>query len=146
MKKSLLTLSLLGPMLFTGTTLAFPTGEEFDVEVEENEVGTVEARNRVVDRGSYCQYTLQWTNDAPPLSRTVRCDIRERKASNAFDCQDNAERWVTTLIERSGSCSGFDEFGQQTRITTLILGETRRGASGVFFASSVGDLQSIEIN
>jgi hypothetical protein len=145
MKKSLLALSLVTPML-AGSALAFPTGRNFDVEVEDNDVGTINARNRVVDNGSSCTYTLQWTLSSPPLSRTVRCDIRERKASNAFDCNDNARRWVTTLVERSGSCYGFDEFGQQTRISTLIAGESRNGLDGVFFASSVGDLQSFHVD
>ena len=144
MKKSLLALSLV-PML-AGSALAFPTGRNFDVEVEGNVVGRINARNRVVDNGSSCTYTLQWTLRTPPLSRTVQCNIRERKASNAFDCNDNARRWVTTLVERSGTCNGFDEFGQQTRISTLIAGESSSGLNGVFFAASVGDLQSLQIN
>ena len=145
MKSSLIALALVSPLLATGTALSFPTGRDFSVNVEGNVVGRVNARNRVVDTGEACTYTLQWTLGTSPLSRTVRCDISERKASNAFDCESNRTRWITSLVEKTGSCTGFDEFGQQTRISTLIGGESSAGVSGVFFAASVGDLQSLQI-
>lgn len=145
MTKLLLALSVVSPLLAAGTALALPTGRTLSARVEGNSVGRVVARNRVVDNGSSCTYTLQWTNSSPPLDRTVRCDVRESKASNAFDCNDNARRWVTTLVQRGGSCSAFDEFGQQTRVTTLVAGESSGGLNGVFEAVSVGDVQSFEL-
>lgn len=146
MKKAILTLALLSPLTWIGNAWSFPTGEEFDIEVEGNEVGTVEARNRVRETSRYCEYTLMWHLETPPLERTVECRIRELKASNDFDCEENRDRWVTSLIERGSSCRGFDEFGQETSVRTLVGGESRRGGvDGVFFASSVGDLQSFEI-
>ncbi|MCS6914099.1 MAG: hypothetical protein RMK29_19460 [Myxococcales bacterium] len=146
MKKPLIAFALATPLLLAGSARSFPTGVSFPIRVEGNSVGTVQARNRVVDTGSSCRYTLMWTLSSPPLDRTVRCDILERKASNDFDCNQNARRWVTTLIQKTGSCQGFDEFGQQTTITTLTGGEFPSSVAGIFFATSVGDVQSFRIN
>jgi hypothetical protein len=147
MKKAIITLALLSPLAMVNNAMSFPTGEEFDIEVEGSDVGTVEARNRVRETSRYCEYTLMWVNDAPPLSRTTRCDIRETKASNDFDCEENRDRWVTSLIQRGSSCTGFDEFGQQTRVSTITGGESRRGGVvGVFYASSIGDFQNFSID
>lgn len=146
MKRSLAAFALVAPLLMTSSAMSFPTARDLEIRVEGSRVGNINARNRVVDNGSACVYTLQWSLRAGALIRTVRCDIAERKASDAFDCEANRQGWVTTLVERSGTCRGFDEYGQQTNITTLTAGESSSGLAGVFYAASVGDLQSVTVN
>src|SRR5690242_14857097 len=78
MSRRAILLSLLAASLpLSATAFALPTGRNFTVRVEGNNVGTIQARNRVVDEGDSCIYTLMWTLHTPPLDRTVRCDIRE---------------------------------------------------------------------
>lgn len=144
MKKSLLALSLLSPITAASPAFCLPTAPTYNVYVEGSHVGSIKPRTRVVDEGSSCRYTLQWSN--LDHTRTVRCDIRESKASNAFDCSQNSKQWVTTMINRAGSCRGFDEFGQETSVPILTGGEFEFGGiSGNFYAASVGEIQSLEI-
>lgn len=147
MKKTLLVLALSLPIVSSSVT-AFKVGSVRQVFVDGKPMGTMTARNRVADNGSTCRYALQWSHVQGGLNRTVRCDVLERKSSNAFDCSVNSTRWVTTLVERdpAGACSGFDTFGRMTRITSLRMAETSSGASGVFYAQSIGNSMSIEID
>jgi hypothetical protein len=143
--RSLFVFGLVAPLLATGSALSFPTGTDFTVRIEGSRVGTFNARNRVVDNGDSCVYTMQWSIRAGALMRTQRCDLVERKASNAFDCESNRSQWVTTLMERTGTCRGFDEFGQSTTISTLIAGESSSGLSGIMVAESIGDVQEFTV-
>ncbi len=146
--KLILALSVLLPVMAAAPALALDTSRTHQVNVEGNRVGTWKLRNRVVDTGDACRYTVEWSdNSGPPLSRTVLCKIDESKASDNFDCEMSRRGSFDTLIQKaSGTCRGFDEFGQETTITTLIAGESSQGIDGIFVANSIGDVQSLSVN
>jgi hypothetical protein len=146
-KKLFLALAVLTPLATVQPAMALRTSATYRVEVEGNRVGSWRLRNRVVETSRACRYTVQWSNLGSALGRTTLCTIDELRASDDFDCEANRRKYFDTLIQRGGSCTGFDEFGQQTRISTLIAGEDSGGSiNGVFSASSVGDIQSLEVN
>ena len=44
----------------------------------------------------------------------------------------------------TGTCKGFDDFGQETNITSLVAGEDNGGhLNGVVMSASVGDVQNL---
>lgn len=148
-KKLFLAMAVLTPLATVEPAMALKTSATYRVRVEGNRVGTWRLRNRVVQTSTACRYTVQWSNltGGPPLGRTTLCTIDELRASDDFDCEANRKKYFDTLLQRAGSCSGFDEFGQQTRISTLIAGEDSSGdLNGVFTAASVGDVQSLSVS
>ncbi|MCS6914308.1 MAG: hypothetical protein RMK29_20755 [Myxococcales bacterium] len=149
-RKLFLAMAVLSPLAAAEPAMALRTNLTYRVDVEGLRVATMRLRNRVVDRRERCEYTAQISNllGGPPLGRTVLCTLDEWKASNNFDCEANRRSFFDTLIQRSTrtTCSGFDDFGQQTRIDTLIAGEDSSGrVTGIFMSRSVGDVQTLEI-
>lgn len=149
MKKQLfLAAALLAPALSPSPAMALKTNKLYKVCFEGNVVGTWRVRNRVVDQGDRCQYTLQWQNlhEPQPLKRTVQCVVQELKASDDFDCEANRRRFFDTLLVKKtgGPCDGFDEFGQQSRVSRLLAGENQSGEIvGIVDIISIGDVQSL---
>ncbi|MCS6912769.1 MAG: hypothetical protein RMK29_17365 [Myxococcales bacterium] len=140
--------ALLSPVLASEPAMALDTAKLYRVRFEGNMVGTWRVRNRVVDVGTSCRYTIQWQNlHIPhPLKRTVLCSLDERKASDEFDCEVSRRGFFDTLVHKPVgiNCTAFDEFGQQTNVRRLIGGESSSGfIAGVVEVSSVGDVQSL---
>lgn len=148
MKKALLALAVLSPLAAAAPASALPTGATLRVFVEGNRVGTWVLRNRVVDVGTRCRYTIQWSSltGGPPLGRTVLAKADEYKASDAFDCETSRRGLITTYVTGApGTWKGFDEFGQEGRLTALAAGEDSSGLHGVIAFAAVGDIQSFEV-
>jgi hypothetical protein len=151
MKKQLfLAAALLAPGLSATPALALKTNRLYDVAFEGNVVGTWRLRNRVVDLGDRCEYTVKWQNlhEPYPLKRSVQCQIQELKASDEFDCERSRRSFFPTMVYKKtgGPCDGFDEFGQQTRVSRLIAGETDDGTLfGIVDMISIGDIQSLYV-
>ena len=148
-KNLLLALAVLSPVLGAADAMALRTGGTYSVRLEGNRVGTWRLRNRVVETSNACRYTVQWSSltDGPPLGRTTLCKIDEYRASDNFDCEVNRRGYFDTLVAKApGTCQGFDDFGQQTKIDTMVAGEDSRGVmSGILVTASVGDVQSLLI-
>ena len=148
-KNLLLALAVLSPLAGAAPAMALRTSGVYEVRLEGLRVGTWRLRNRVVETSNACRYTVQWSSltDGPPLGRTTLCKIDEYRASDSFDCEVNRRGFFDTLVAKApGACSGFDDFGQQTKIDTLVAGEDSRGTlNGIFVSASVGDVQSFEV-
>ena len=143
----LLAAAILAPTLFATPAMALDTSKLYKVCFEGNVVGTWRLRNRVVDTGATCRYTVQWQNlhIPQPLKRTTLCRLEELKASDDFDCERSRRGAFDTLVQKAqSSCTGFDEFGQQTSIRQLIAGENSDGTlAGIVQVASIGDVQSL---
>ena len=148
-KNLLLALTVLSPLAAAPQALALKTGTDYAVRVEGNRVGTWRLRNRVVETRNACRYTIQWSSltGGPPLGRTTLCKIDEYRASDNFDCEVSRRGFFDTLVAKApGRCDAFDEFGQQTKVDSMVAGESSDGVlSGVFVAASIGDVQSFEV-
>ena len=148
-KNLLLALAVLSPLAGAAPAMALDTSRTYDVRLEGERVGTWRLRNRVVETSTACRYTVMWSNltGGPPLGRTTLCKIDEYRASDNFDCEVNRRDFFNTIVSKaSGSCQGFDDFGQQTKIDTLVAGEDESGRlNGIFVSDSVGDVQSFEV-
>ena len=148
MKKQLLAAALLASSLSAGPAMALKSHKLYTIRFEDELVGTWRLRNRVVDLGDRCEYTVKWQNlhEPRPLKRSVICRIEERKASDSFDCEAMRKDYFPTVIfkKTGGPCDGFDEFGQQTRVSRLIAGENEDGfIVGIIDNISVGDIQNL---
>ena len=151
MRKNLfLALAFLTPMAAATPAMALDTGKTYKVDFDGARVGTWQLRNRVAETANTCRYTVQWSNlPGAPLSRTTLCQIDEYKASDNFDCEVARHGFFDTLILKpnGATCRGFDDFGQETKISTLVAGEDDSGRiNGVVVSASVGDVQSLQIH
>lgn len=148
-KNLLLALAVLSPIAGAAPAMALNTARTYSVRLEGLRVGTWQLRNRVVETSNACRYTVQWGSltGGPPLGRTTLCKIDEYRASDNFDCEVSRRGFFDTIVTKaSGTCQGFDDFGQQTKIDTLVAGEDSRGTlNGIFVSASVGDVQSFEV-
>ena len=151
MGKTMTLAALCGTLLCADAAQALKTSRSYTVSIEGVRVGSWRLRNRVVDSGDACTYTVQWSGlrGAAPLAWTRQCTLDELKASDAFDCEQARTRFVETLVQRNLCCSpcqGFDEFGQQATFPDFIAGESSDGVVvGVISSVVVGDLQSFEV-
>ncbi len=140
----------LSPLSAVRPAAALRTTSTYTVRFDGSVVGQWSLRNRVVDTGNTCRYTVRWTNakvTGAPLSRTVLCRVDEYKAGDSFDCEAARRGFFETLVQNVCQCSGFDDFGQQTVINTLVAGEDISGhLNGVVSSASVGDVQNLEIH
>lgn len=146
-KELFLALAFVAPMA-ASPAMALPTSRTLAVSFDGAVVGHWSARNKVSETDQVCRYTLRWTDLAgPPLSRTALCRIEEYKAGDNFDCEVNRRTFFDTLIVKgSGDCHGFDDFGQQTNITTLVAGEGADGViEGIVESASVSDVQNFQV-
>jgi hypothetical protein len=146
-KKLFLALSLLAPLAAASPAIALKTNHQYTVQFDGSTVGYWNLRNLVAPTANGCQYTVKWSDlTGPPLGRTVLCKIDELDAGDDFDCQEAAKSYFDTVVEKGGSCKGFDDFGQETNITTLIGGESSDGSiSGVVEVASVGDAENLTV-
>ena len=78
MKKQLLAAALVASSLGAGPAIAFKSDKLYKVCFEHELVGTWRLRNRVVDLGDRCEYTVKWQNlhEPRPLKRSVQCKIQ----------------------------------------------------------------------
>jgi hypothetical protein len=146
-KNLLLALAVLSPMAAATPAMALRTSSTYEVRLEGLRVGSWELRNRVVETSTACRYTVMWQNEGAPLGRTTLCKIDEYRASDNFDCEVNRRTFFNTIVSKApGTCNGFDDFGQQTKIDTLVAGEDDAGRlNGIFVSASIGDVQSFEV-
>jgi hypothetical protein len=142
---AILIVSILG---LAGNSSALSTALTYDVLFDGLPVGVLSFRNRVVEAGPYrCQYTGRFSRVSEGLGRTRICRLDEYRAGDHFDCEENRKGFFTTLVVNAESgCWGFDEFGQATRISTLVAGESPAGhLYGVVMSQSIGDVEGLEI-
>ncbi|MCS6914359.1 MAG: hypothetical protein RMK29_06470 [Myxococcales bacterium] len=147
-KHLFLAMAVLTPTLYAPQAMALRTDRTYRVQLEGLPVGTWRLRNRVVETSLACRYTVMWSNlPGPPLGRTTLCRIDEYRASDNFDCEVNRRTFFDTLVAKApGRCHGFDDFGQQTSISTMVAGEDSSGVlNGILVSASVGDVQSFEV-
>jgi hypothetical protein len=149
MRKSLLlAMAVLTPLASVTPAMALDTGRRYDVRFDGLRVGTWRLRNKVVETAHTCRYTVMWSNlPGPPLSRTRLCRIDEYKAGDDFDCEVSRRGFFDTLVTKApGTCRGFDDFGQETNILTLVAGEDSRGElNGIVISAAISDVQNLEV-
>src|SRR6185436_9546559 len=125
-KKLFLAMAVLTPLASIEPAMALKTSATYRVRVEGLRVGTWRLRNRVVETSNACRYTVQWSNltGGPPLSRTTLCKVDEYRAGDNLDCEASRRGFFDTIVSKApGTCTGFDDFGQQTKVDTMVAGE-----------------------
>jgi len=146
MRKVFLTMALFAPLAAATPATALNTKQTYSVSFDGSQVGFWNVRGKVAPTATGCRYTLKWSDlSGPPLGRTTLCKIDESTAGDNFDCQQASKGFFDTVIQKApGTCRAFDDFGQQTTVTTLIAGESSGGTiSGVVMTASVGDIQDL---
>jgi hypothetical protein len=130
-----------------GPALALDTGTELGVTIDDEDAGTWDAVGVVRDLGDQCRYRIRWSNGlGGAATRTLRCEILERKTTNNFSCEDNRMENFPTTIEVGDRCEGFDSFLQEDEITELTAAEFSGGLAGVILFESVDEYQGFEVS
>ncbi len=152
-KEWFLALAILAPLAAATPARALDTHRQYTVQFDGSTVGFWTLRSKVAPANaggnSVCRYTVKWSDLAgPPLGRTALCKIDELAAGDNFDCAQSSRTGVNTVVQKApGTCRGFDDFGQQTTISTLVGGEDSGGSiNGVVLTASVGDVQNLTVN
>ncbi len=150
-KELFLALAVLVPLAAATPAMALNTSHTYSVKFDGSTVGKWSLRAKVAPATAagglaVCRYTVKWSDlSGPPLGRTALCRIDEAQAGDSFDCEAARRGFFETLIQKGpGKCSGFDDFGQQTVIDSLVAGEDSGGhINGVVVSASVGDVQNL---
>lgn len=150
-KQLFLALAFLAPMAAATPAMALNSSHTYSVRFDGSQVGKWKMRAKVAPATaagglSVCRYTVMWSNLAgAPLGRTALCRIDEAAAGDSFDCETSRKGFFETLVQKApGTCKGFDDFGQETTIDSLVAGEDTGGhLNGVVVSASVGDVQNL---
>lgn len=131
----------------SGPALALQTDTELGVTIDDEDAGTWDAVGVVRDLGDECRYRIRWSNGlGGGATRTLRCEILERKTANNFACEDNRLENFPTTVEVGNSCRGFDSFLQESEISEMIAAEFSGGLAGVILFDSVDEYQGMEVS